>query len=125
MHVAELLVDGLAAYGLAGAVFAVAFVTMGIQRVDSVAEHAPLGFRLIVLPGVAARSVGSPTVRAPLPSRRVESHRDERDRKDRASQTVSRETIDRRFGKLHVTPACRRWGSRCRHLCARIRCQMD
>ena len=39
---------------LAGAVFAVAFVTMGIQRVDSVAEHAPLGFRLIVLPGVAA-----------------------------------------------------------------------
>ena len=32
-------------------VFAVAFVTMGIQRVDPVAEHAPLGFRLIVLPG--------------------------------------------------------------------------
>ena len=54
MQVAELLVDGLAAYGLAGAVFAVAFVTMGIQRVDSVAVHAPLGFRLIVLPGVAA-----------------------------------------------------------------------
>jgi hypothetical protein len=54
MQVAELLVDGLAAYGLAGAVFAVGFVTMGIQRVDSVAEHAPLGFRLIVLPGAAA-----------------------------------------------------------------------
>jgi hypothetical protein len=54
MHVAELLVDGLAAYGLIGTVFAVAFVMMGIQRVDSVAEHAPLGFRLIVLPGVAA-----------------------------------------------------------------------
>ena len=54
MQVAELLVDGLAAYGLAGAVFAVAFVRMGIQRVDSVAEHAPLGFRLIVLPGAAA-----------------------------------------------------------------------
>ena len=54
MQVAELLVDGLTAYGLAGLVFAVAFVTMGIQRVDSVAEHAPLGFRLIVLPGAAA-----------------------------------------------------------------------
>ena len=54
MRVAELLVNGLAVYGLAGAVFAVAFVMMGIQRVDSVAEHAPLGFRLIVLPGVAA-----------------------------------------------------------------------
>ncbi len=54
MHGAELLVNGLAAYGLIGAVFAVAFVMMGIQPVDSVAEHAPLGFRLIVLPGVAA-----------------------------------------------------------------------
>ena len=54
MHVAELFVDALAVYGLAGAVFAVAFGTLGIQRVDSVAEHAPVGFRLIVLPGVAA-----------------------------------------------------------------------
>jgi hypothetical protein len=54
MHLAELLVDALTAYGLVGLVFAVAFVTMGIQRVDSVAEHAPLGFRLIVLPGAAA-----------------------------------------------------------------------
>ena len=54
MHVAELFVDALAVYGLAGAVFAAAFVTRGIQRVDSVAEHAPLGFRLIVLPGVTA-----------------------------------------------------------------------
>ena len=54
MEVAEVLVNALTAYGLIGAVFAVAFVTMGIQRVDSVAEHAPLGFRLIVLPGVAA-----------------------------------------------------------------------
>ena len=54
MQVAALFVDALTAYGLVGAVFAVAFVTMGIQRVDSVAEHAPLGFRLIVLPGVVA-----------------------------------------------------------------------
>jgi hypothetical protein len=54
MHVAEWFVDALAAYALAGVVFAVAFVTRGIQRVDSAAEHAPVGFRLIVLPGVAA-----------------------------------------------------------------------
>ena len=54
MQVAELLVDALTVYALIGAVFAVAFVTIGIQRVDSVAEHAPLGFRLIVLAGVAA-----------------------------------------------------------------------
>ena len=67
MHVAELLVDALTAYGLAGAVFAVAFVTMGIQRVDSVAEHAPLGFRLIVLPGVVAGMILLPIM--PIMSR--------------------------------------------------------
>ena len=54
MRVAEWMVDVLAAYGVAGAVFAAAFVTVGIRRVDPVAEHAPLGFRLIVMPGVAA-----------------------------------------------------------------------
>ena len=51
---AELLVDLLAAYALAGALFAAAFVTTGIARVDPVADHAPWGFRLIVMPGVAA-----------------------------------------------------------------------
>ena len=51
---AQLFIDALAAYGVVGAVFAVAFVTVGIHRVDPVAEHAPLGFRLIVLPGAAA-----------------------------------------------------------------------
>jgi hypothetical protein len=51
---AQLFIDVLAAYGLAGAIFAVAFVTVGIHRVDPVAEHTPLGFRLIVLPGAAA-----------------------------------------------------------------------
>ena len=34
--------------------FAIAFVIKGIGRVDPVAEHAPLGFRLIVMPGVIA-----------------------------------------------------------------------
>ena len=54
MQVAEFFVAGLAVYGLAGAVFAVAFVLFGVQRVDPVAEHSPIGFRLIVIPGVAA-----------------------------------------------------------------------
>ena len=54
MRAAELFVDALAAYGLMGSVFAAAFVTAGIDRVDPVAKHATLGFRLIVMPGVAA-----------------------------------------------------------------------
>ena len=54
MRLAEIFVDALAAYGLTGVVFAAAFVTRGIQRLHPVAEHAPVGFRLIVVPGVAA-----------------------------------------------------------------------
>ena len=54
MQAAEFFVAALALYGLAGAVFAVAFVLFGIHHVDPVAEHAPFGFRLIVMPGVAA-----------------------------------------------------------------------
>ena len=54
MAAAEWFVGALALYGLAGAVFAAAFVIFGIHRVDPVAEHAPVGFRLIVLPGAAA-----------------------------------------------------------------------
>jgi hypothetical protein len=41
-------------YAVAGAVFALLFVAFGIQRVDPVAEHAPIGFRLMVAPGAAA-----------------------------------------------------------------------
>ena len=51
---AELFVGGLAAYALTGAAFSVAFVLFGIHRVDPVAEHSPIGFRLVVMPGVAA-----------------------------------------------------------------------
>jgi hypothetical protein len=54
MRAAELFVEVVAGYGVVGAVFAVAFVTRGIQRIDPVAEHAPVGFRLIVMPGAAA-----------------------------------------------------------------------
>jgi hypothetical protein len=51
---AELLVGALSAYGLAGTAFAVAFLLIGIHRVDPVTEHSSIGFRLIVMPGVAA-----------------------------------------------------------------------
>ena len=54
MWVAEWFVRMLAAYGAIGILFAVAFVTRGICRVDPVAKGAPPGFRLIVLPGAAA-----------------------------------------------------------------------
>jgi hypothetical protein len=54
MGLAELLVDALGLYGLAGVVFAIAFLARGIGRVDPAAQHAPWGFRLIVMPGVAA-----------------------------------------------------------------------
>jgi hypothetical protein len=44
----------LIAYAAVGCIFAVAFVTAGIQRVDPQAIGAGLGFRMIVFPGVAA-----------------------------------------------------------------------
>lgn len=47
-----LLVAGT--YAALGIVFAVAFVSRGVSRVDHAADHAPWSFRLIILPGVAA-----------------------------------------------------------------------
>ena len=41
-------------YAAIGVLFAAVFVTVGIGSVDPVARKAPLGFRLIVLPGCAA-----------------------------------------------------------------------
>ncbi len=54
MQAAEFFVGALGVYGLAGAVFAVAFVISGIHRIDPIANHARVGFRLIVMPGAAA-----------------------------------------------------------------------
>lgn len=44
-----LIVAGL--YLLAGAVFAIFFLTAGIIKVDETAHGSGLGFRLIILPG--------------------------------------------------------------------------
>jgi hypothetical protein len=37
-----------------GAIFAVAFLARGVARIDPAAAGAPLGFRLILAPGVVA-----------------------------------------------------------------------
>jgi len=52
--VAELLVAAVGAYVAAGALFAAAFVTWGVSRMDPVAKEGTPGFRLIILPGVTA-----------------------------------------------------------------------
>jgi hypothetical protein len=51
---AERLVALAAVYGLLGLLFAIPFVSIGIGKIDSRAQGAGLGFRLLVLPGVAA-----------------------------------------------------------------------
>jgi len=54
MGIADRLVLGAGCYLAAGLVFALAFVTAGVQRVDPAAHGAPWGFRLLILPGAAA-----------------------------------------------------------------------
>lgn len=53
MAAAEWLVRVLTVYGVLGMLFAIAFATKGIGRVDPVAKGSKAGFRLIVFPGVA------------------------------------------------------------------------
>lgn len=40
------------AYLACGLLFAGPFVAVGVNRIDAAARHAPLGFRLIIVPGV-------------------------------------------------------------------------
>jgi hypothetical protein len=44
----------LAVYASLGLAFAVPFVWSGVQRLDSEAQGSAIGFRLLILPGVAA-----------------------------------------------------------------------
>ncbi len=44
----------LSGYAALGIVFALAFVFLGVQRLDSEAQGSGVGFRLLILPGVAA-----------------------------------------------------------------------
>ena len=51
---AEWWVGLLTGYGLFGLLFGVCFVTVGVSRLDPMAKGTGPGFRLIILPGVAA-----------------------------------------------------------------------
>lgn len=52
--VAEWIVMTLLGYGVAGVLFAVPFLSIGICRLDSRAKDTGWGFRLVVFPGVVA-----------------------------------------------------------------------
>ncbi len=47
-------VYALTAYAAVGLSFALVFVSFGVQRLDSEAEGSSFGFRVLILPGVAA-----------------------------------------------------------------------
>ena len=49
-----LLLVTAGSYAAMGLLFAGAFLTVGISRVDPVSKRSGIGFRLIILPGVAA-----------------------------------------------------------------------
>ena len=49
----EVIVNIATGYVAIGLMFAILFVTIGIHRVDEQARGSSIGFRLIVVPGVA------------------------------------------------------------------------
>lgn len=51
---AQTLVVAVAIYVAVGLLFAAAFVTAGVGRIDPSAAHAPVGFRLLIIPGSVA-----------------------------------------------------------------------
>ena len=50
---AKAIVYTLAVYACLGLVFAVPFVWLGVQRLDSEAQGSGIGFRLLIMPGTA------------------------------------------------------------------------
>jgi hypothetical protein len=50
---AELFLYALELYSAAGLLFAAVFVFTGVQRVDSDAQDSGVGFRLLIMPGIA------------------------------------------------------------------------
>jgi hypothetical protein len=50
----EIALGIVAVYALIGVLFAVPFVVFGVGQVDSAAIGAPIGFRLMILPGTIA-----------------------------------------------------------------------
>jgi hypothetical protein len=54
MNAIEMMLLAIAAYLAIGVVFGVAFALVGAGKIDDVARHAPIGFRVLILPGAAA-----------------------------------------------------------------------
>jgi hypothetical protein len=54
MGAVEWMVIFLGVYGATGLLFGIVFVIAGVHRVDIAAKDSGVGFRLIILPGVAA-----------------------------------------------------------------------
>jgi hypothetical protein len=54
MFIVELLVNVASLYAAVGLVFAVVFAFAGAGRIDESAKDAPVGFRLLIIPGSAA-----------------------------------------------------------------------
>ena len=52
--VAKAFVYGLEVYAGLGLLFALVFLWVGVQSLDSEAQGSGVGFRLLILPGVAA-----------------------------------------------------------------------
>jgi hypothetical protein len=53
-HAVGIALAALGVYAALGCLFALLFVTRGVHQVDTQARNAPLGFRVIILPGVIA-----------------------------------------------------------------------
>jgi hypothetical protein len=54
IEVVTAILQGVALYAAAGAVFAVLFLLFALPRIDSGAKGAGLTFRLLILPGLIA-----------------------------------------------------------------------
>ena len=54
ISISEWIINLFKAYGVAGLVFAIFFVTLGVQRVDPAAHGWAIGFRILIIPGVMA-----------------------------------------------------------------------
>ena len=54
MMAAQWFVNLLTGYAALGVAFAIVFATTGAGRVDPVAKSSGIGFRMMILPGVAA-----------------------------------------------------------------------
>jgi hypothetical protein len=54
MNAIELMLMALGVYLLIGFLFAIAFALIGAGRIDDVARHGTIGFRVLIVPGAAA-----------------------------------------------------------------------